>query len=121
MKTLYVLLIILLASLSKAANENVNCGHEDVVGKASDCHSSKKSKDDSKCCYIDYKYYKDGKLEENKLCKEYTKEYVDNFVPILKSKKGAITSAGGSIDKFDVDCSSNYLYISLLSLMILLL
>ncbi len=121
MKTLYVLLILLLASLSKAGDEKVTCGNEDVVRQASDCHSNQKSKEDSKCCYIDYKYYQDGNLEEKKFCQEYKKEKVDNFIPVYKSLKGAITSKGGSIDRYEVNCSSNYLYISLLSIMILLL
>ena len=119
MKVFHIFLIILSASLYKAADE-IYCSSSEPT-KASDCHSRKVSKTDAKCCYVNYKYYQDGDLNEGQICKEEKKENVDNFVPVFKSKKGAIIAKGGSIDKFDVDCSSKYLFISLLSLMILLL
>ena len=121
MKVFHIFLIILSASLYNAADE-ISCGSkEPKATKASDCHSRKVSKEGNKCCYVNYKYYQNGDVEEGQICKEEKKVNVDNFIPAYKSKKGNIIAAGGSIDKFDVDCSSNYLYISLLSLMILLL
>ena len=120
MKVFHIFLIILSASLYKAAEE-ISCQDKAPVTKASECHSRKVSETDAKCCYVNYKYYQNGDVEEGQICKEEKKLNVDNFIPAYKSKKGSIIAAGGSIDKFDVDCSSNYLYISLLSLMILLL
>ena len=38
----------------------------------------------------------------------------------VKSEIGHIKSEGGIIEVYEVDCSSNYLYISLLSLIVLL-
>ena len=66
-------------------------------------------------------YYQGPKLRENIDYEKYSKEYVKSNFSIYQSKKGGITSSGNSIGKFGVDCSSNYLYISLLSLMVLLL
>ena len=121
MKVFHIFLIILSASLYNAADE-ISCGsNEPKATKASDCHSRKVSKEGAKCCYHNYKYYLDGDLKEEQICQEEKKGNVENFVPVYKSKKGYIIAKGGSIDKYDMDCSSNYLYISLLSLMILLL
>ena len=119
MKVFHIFLIILSASLYNAADEN--CFNEPEVTKASECHSRKVSKEGAKCCYFNYKYYENGELNEGQTCKEEKKENVENFGRVYKSMKEAIIALGGSIDKFDMDCSSNYLYISLLSLMILLL
>ena len=60
-------------------------------------------------------------MEDKKTCELMTKEQFEKFVPIYKSKKSGITSNGGSVDTLEWNCSSNYLYISLLSLIILLL
>ena len=50
-----------------------------------------------------------------------TQKEFDNFLPLYKSLKNYIVMQGGDYEKYDVDCASNYLYISLLSLIIFLL
>lgn len=121
MKVLHILLICLLVSLYKAANDEVFCGSGDDPAQASDCHKRKLTTDYAKCCYEYNKYYTNGKMTDTKKCVPFKQNEMDNFVSIYKSMKGNINENGGSIDKLEWNCSSNYLYISLLSLMIFLL
>ena len=60
-------------------------------------------------------------MYEGKECMPMEQKTYDNFLDIYKSLKGSISASGGSYEKLEWDCSSNYLYISLLSLIILLL
>lgn len=122
MKALNVLLIVLLLSLYNALQEEYSC--EDFLHKptqASDCHGRKKDDGYIKCCYQYNKYYSGGSLKEEKKCVQYNQTQMDGFVATYKSMKGNIESNGGSYEKLDWNCSSNYIYISLLSLMIFLL
>ena len=116
MKAIYALLTILLVSLYYCAEQ---CGSTKPT-KASDCHGLAVT-DDDKCCYHNYKYFQGGEMQNGTLCKERTKLDFDNMGKIIKSAKGNIETNGGRIDTYEYNCSSQYLYISLLSLMIFLL
>ena len=114
MKTLYALLIILLVSLCKSE------ACQGDAKDAADCHGRDKGEGE-KCCYHNEKYYLSGIMHEEKTCNLMKKDEFEKFVSIYKSKKSGITSNGGSIDTLEWNCSSNYIYISILSLIILLL
>ena len=118
MKALYVLLVILLLSQYKAEK----CDSDTLPTQPIDCHNREKSsQNEHKCCYVYQKYFLIGTLRREKLCNPVTKNEFDNIENVINSLKGGIEKLGGIIDTIDVNCSSNYLYISLLSLMIFLL
>ncbi len=119
MKALHVLLIILLAYLYNAAESCSTIGTE--ATQASDCKDRTLPNGYAKCCFSNVKYYLSGNMLEGKICIAKTQKFYDNFVPIFKSAKKNIEVNGGSIDVYEMDCSTNYLYISLLSLIIFLL
>ena len=119
MKALHALLILLLAYLYNAAETCSITGTEPK--KASDCKDRTIPTGYAKCCFTNVKYYVKGEMTEGKTCVPREQKYYDNFVPIFKSAKKSIEAQGGSIDVYEVDCSTNYLYISLLSLIICLL
>ncbi len=117
MKVLHILVIILLISLCKGEQfcEDVN------PTKAADCKGLKIRNKGDHCCYNNYKYFEDGQIQNGTFCAGLTNYEYDNIINIVKSKKGNIKENGGIIDAFEIDCSSYYLYISLLSLIILLI
>ena len=115
MKTLYSLLIILLVSLCKEEQ----CGIKSEAKDAADCHNRTKGEGE-RCCYHNEKFYLNGDIHEEKTCNLMTKDQFEKFVSAYKSKKSYISSNGGSIDTLEWNCSANYIYISLLSLIILL-
>ena len=119
MKTLHALLIILLVSLYKA---NEKCNSTVKPSQASDCNNREKNTDsDYRCCYIYQKYTIMGSIVEGKSCSGVTKTEFDNIKDVIKSLKDGIEKMGGKFDTFDIDCSSGYLYISLLSFVLFLL
>ncbi len=117
MKGLYVLLALLLFSLHEA---NTPCESDPKPEKNDQCKDREKGADE-RCCYKYEKYYEGGTMKEHKFCQIFKKDEFDNFPKIYKSRKNGITSNGGSVDTLEWYCSSNYLFISLLSLMVLLL
>ena len=118
MKALHALLIILLISLSKS----LDCTDRTVVpNNAKDCNDRTPGEGAIKCCYVKYFYFNDGKLTNTTRCSPIDQTNYDLAAKSLKSIKGHLTANGAVIDTFIFDCSSNYLYISLLSLMILFL
>jgi len=116
MKALYALLIILLLSINKTEK----CQGSEPT-QASSCHSRDKTGNEFRCCYVNQKYYLMGTLEKGKFCQAVTKSEFDNINDLVKSLKAGVEKMGGIFEIFEIDCSSNYLYISLLSLIIFLL
>ena len=111
MKTLYALLIILLFA-------QIICQEDDVVL----CDSAKKKNADEcnkinpvegfyRCCFIKGKF--EGESEEG--CISITKAQYDDIDDAIE----AYEKAGGDVDS--LDCGSNYIIISLLSLILLFL
>ena len=120
MKLIHVLLILLLAYLYNADA----CSERTDPTKASDCHGLDVNKDLGyiKCCYYNKRYFLNGNLAANSTqCIPKTQEEYDDLYKEEKSLRGQINALGGVIDSLVVDCSSNYLYISLLSLMVFLI
>ena len=124
MKALHALLIVLLISLYNAV-VNEPCDPDGKTTTApnelKDCKDRTLPTGYARCCYHYEKYFSGGKFTDRKYCRAFKQTEFEKFVSIYKSRKGDITSNGGSIDTLEWNCSSNYIYISLLSLMIFLL
>ena len=117
MKTIHALLIVLLASLYNAAQ---NCTDIDA-DKPSFCHGLTLTTGQYRCCYIYAKAVLFGIESVSKKCTPVTKAEFDNIKQYEKASKEMIEKMGGKVLSLDINCFSNYLYISLLSLMIFLL
>ena len=116
MKVLYTLLIILLASLYNSEK----CSGS-LASQPSDCYGREKEINDVRCCYVVEKYTFIGSIVDKKSCFSLSQDEFDNIELLIKSLKQGVEKMGGKFETYDIDCSSNYLYISLLSLMIFLL
>ena len=130
MQILYTILIIILASLYKADDSKPKyCSQWTrtyAPSQPSDCHNLWINETFTpgyyyKCCYVAKQYYFNGNFQNETSCTPVTKEYYDTLIPRVKSELDFYKISGSVIDKFVTDCSSNYLYISLLSLIIFLL
>ena len=130
MKLLYFLFIIILASIYAADDERPKyCSDwsgKDAPSQPSDCYNLWINESSIKnyyfrCCYENRKYYFGGEYENKTRCRPITKEYYDTIVSREKSGLNYYKTLGGVIDNYEFNCSSNYLYISLLSLIIFLL
>ena len=115
MKVLYSLLIIILVSIYKAENCTVS-----APTQASDCHKRDKDIGDFRCCYAIEKYTLMGNYVDRKSCTSLTQDEFDNVKLLIKSLKQGVEKMGGKFEIYEIDCSSNYLYISLLLLIIFL-
>ena len=130
MKILYTILIIILASLYKADDSKPKyCSQWTrtyAPSQPSDCHNLWINETLTpgyyyKCCYVAKQFYFNGDFNNKTSCTPMTKEIYDTLIPRVKSEYDYYKISGSVIDKFVTDCSSNYLYISLLSLIIFLL
>ena len=117
MKALYALLIILLLSLYKAET----CLSTTKPSKASECNSRTLETNQYKCCYLYVKVTAMSITSENKQCVPVTQPEYDNIKEVISKTKEITEKTGVKVDKIDIDCSSSYLYISLLALIIFLL
>ena len=114
MKALHALLILVAISVYKADE----CSSAKPT-KAKDCYHIPVLEDYHKCCFYKRNYFIQGQKTNVTYCHHTTKEEYDNLPNIVKSQKNFIKSNGGVLNDFEWDCSSNYLYISLLSLIVL--
>ena len=127
MKVLYTLLIFLLISLYIAQYTKPYCNDLNQVNNTYTCFDANLTNPYGygqpfyKCCYVNQKYYEEGKFRNYTRCTGYSKEDYDNLDKLVKSKKGYLNSIGGIIEHYEINCSSKYLYISLLSIIIFLL
>lgn len=117
MKALYALLIILLLSLYKAET----CTASTKPSKASECNSRTLETNQYKCCYLYVKATFMSVTSEDKKCLPVTQAEYDNIKEVINKSKEMAEKTGVKVDKIDIDCSSSYLYISLLALIIFLL
>ena len=118
MKALYALLIILLLSLYKA---ETTCTDTTKPSKASECNSRTVETNQYKCCYLYVKVTAMSITSEDKKCLPVTQAEYDNIKEVISKSKEIAEKTGVKVDKIDIDCSSSYLYISLLALIIFLL
>ena len=117
MKIFHALLITLIVSVYNAVDKCSGVKGE----KAGDCQNLEIDSAHYKCCYAHSKVTIMGQTQEKKECQQITKTEYDNIKDEIKKAKEQIEKMGGKVDTFDIDCNSNYLYISLLSLIIFLL
>ena len=116
MNALSSLLVLILVSLCKS--ESV-CSLT-VPTQAKDCYNLTVEKNEYKCCYSRQEYTQEGKYHNHTRCEGVKEADYNNMGNRIKSLIGYIKSQGGIIQTYEMNCSSNYLYISLLSLIVLL-
>ena len=118
MKGLHIVLAIILVALYNAAEK---CTDIFTPSKASECNSLKVDDGFYKCCYVYTKISIAEVSRESKSCTEIDKTNYDNIKDFVKKSKEEMEKTGAKVSSFDIDCSSKYLYISLLLLMVLLI
>ena len=116
MKALYVLLILLLLSIYKAED----CSNKEAT-KDTDCTGLDPGSGVYRCCYQYVKGTVNDKDVEQKTCLPISKTDWDTIKDYVKKQKEESEKAGSKVSKYEINCSSNYLYISLLSLVLILL
>ncbi len=116
MKPLYILLVALFISQSYCDDEEdytKDCGVLSETTGLEDCNSREDSDDSTDhCCLADYK------LAGKKLkgCVSLSKEAYDDIDETIDNLKNQF-----ELEELDIDCSSYYIILSLLSLILLLL
>ena len=120
MKALYLSLALILLSYVYSGD----CNREFYASEAKECHSSSfNTTKYYRCCFLNSKHKEKANEEEkeNKLCLPLPKSDYDDIDAIIKKLKEPVEKEGGVFTKFSIDCSSNYIVISILSLILLLL
>ncbi len=107
MKSLFIL--ISLAIISFVLNDD-DC--EGLASKYSECEKLKVNPSTNHCCFVKYEY--NG--QDVKGCMEITKEQYEKIDDLVKENEKE-----SGVKNFDIDCSSAYLSISLLSLILILI
>ena len=122
-KTLYLLLVLLLLSKFNCQDEEEELDEGECDDDlSSGCENLKVGKGYYKCCLLEFEYDKeiDG-TKKGKSCEPVTKSQYDEIKDYIKnSEKDFKNKIGVGID-LSIDCASNYVMISLLSLIILFL
>ena len=109
MKTLYVLLVLTLI----AQCLSTKCVDLTQPSKAEDCNNRELDSGVYRCCFIEVEIKGFGK---NKYCGAVTKEEYDDIDDYIDKAEKA---AGDTVEDFSIDCGSNYIVISILSLILL--
>ena len=110
MKTLYVLLVLTLI----AQCLSTKClDYTQQPSKAEDCNNRELESGYYRCCFIEIEGKKSGKI---KYCGAITKEQYDDIDDYIDK---AEDNAVDTVEDFSIDCGSNYIVISILSLILL--
>ena len=119
MKPLYVIIFILLISL----NMSEKCEDKQNPSSISDCKGLEVVTGDSVCCFLDEKYTMFNEEQTEKRCIGATKAESENTIIIKEAERKRIEEEGfdGRVEYINVNCKNNYLFTSLLSLIIVLL
>lgn len=116
MKPLYILLIALFFSISHCDDEgeSKSCSILAETTGVEDCNSRKNEKDKTEyiCCLAEY----EAAGVELEGCLSLTKEAYDDIDKTIKEFKTTL-----ELDELEIDCGSNFIILSLLSLILLLL
>lgn len=108
MKTLCVLLVLTLI----AQCLSTKCEDPTKPSKAEDCNNREfDSGEYYRCCFVEAKIKGIG---EDKVCGAVTKEQYDDIDDYIDK-----SNVGDIYEDFSIDCGSNYLVISILSLILL--
>ena len=94
---------------------------EGAASSVSDCEKRDLETGAYRCWYGEVKAYVLGQTIDKKECGPLTKEEYDNIEKYMEDGRKQIESLGGKIDKFKIDCNSNYIIISMLALLLLFL
>ena len=110
MKTLYVLLVLTLI----AQCLSTKCGDlTQQPSKAEDCNNRDLESGEYRCCFIEADVKGIG---ETKYCGAVTKEQYDDIDDFIDK----VEKAGkDTVEDYSIDCGSNYIVISILSLILL--
>ncbi len=123
-KAIYLLLLSLLLSQIYCEDDDSNdyCGDEKdgTVNDEDICHDRTLQRGVFRCCYVEAEGTFDGKKSKVKLCVPVTKEQYDEIEDFVDAMKKDVDE-GDKIDEYSIDCASNYIMISLLSLLLLFL
>ena len=123
-KTLYLLLVLLLLSKFNCQSEEEEQPDEGDCGGDSNCENLKVGKGYYKCCLFEAEADEvigESGSKKIKYCEAIKKDDYDNIKDYIKqSEKEAKNNFKIDVD-LSIDCASNYVMISLLSLIILFL
>ena len=124
-KAIYLLLLSLLLShiyCDDDDNSKDYCGEEEdgSVTNEDNCHNRNKQEGIYRCCYVEAEGTFDGKKDEGKFCVPVTQEQYDKIEDFVDAAKKDVEE-GDKMDEYSIDCASNYIMISLLSLLLLFL
>ena len=115
-KTIFLLLAILLISFSNQSE----CTDKKGAKNKKDCNSLKISDDAYKCCYTHVKGEEGGVKIDVEGCSEIEKKDYDRIKDYISEMEKEAKDEGGKLEVKKFDCSSNYLLISIMSLILLL-
>ena len=124
-KALFLLFTILLIS-QYFCDDVTYCEDKDGAKGKDDCNGLKLyegSKDNYTCCYVKIKAKGNGKSDTMEFCEGISKANYDRIKDFIKETEKYWESQDG-VEKYDIkkyDCFSNYLYISIMSLILFLL
>ncbi len=94
----------------------------DGSGKnAKDCKKRTVTNSTDHCCYTTISLNIMGVKESDKGCDEITKDEYNDIKKYINEVKGVLEEYGATDIKFTVDCSSSYLILSILGLIIFLI
>ena len=92
-----------------------------VQQKKSDCKNRKVSPGFYKCCYFEVKISSKGQTFQTKTCNDITEDQYYHLKEYTEETKKTSKEYGLDVQKLYIDCGSNYLVFSLLSLILLLI
>ena len=121
-KTLFLILVILLLSKFYCQDDYTEseCEKKEGAKKKKDCNGLGVSKNAYKCCYVKIEGSLEGKSLDYEGCSEIDKESYDKIKDLIEEREKDIKDKGGKYDIKKYDCNSNYLLISIMSLILLL-
>ena len=129
-KVLFFLFVALLISqyycedeLLKEGDDPGDCPKDDV-SKAKDCKDRNVGNGYHKCCFWDYEtVYPDDpdENEKGKDCYPVTKVQYEKIKDYIDLQKKAAKAEGASKTELSIDCGSNYIIISIISFISLLI
>ena len=117
-ETLYLLIGILL--LSQTIQEKCDI-EDDSINSVSDCEKRDldADKNEYRCCFYEQEITLGGQTQKSKGCTALTKAEFDDIDDYIDKGEERAKAHNIEIEDFDIDCSSIYITISLLSLIIL--
>ena len=119
MKHLFIIALFFLISQSM----NEKCDGKENVSSISECKGLELTTGDAVCCFVDEKYTMFGKENIVKKCMGATKAESENITAMKEEEKKSIEDGGfdGQVEYININCENNYLFISFLTLIIIIL